>query len=45
MDFPNFPYTGLDDVSFLESQQIQTYLERFTTHFGLQKYIRVRLYI
>jgi len=44
MDFPNFPYTGLDNVSFLKPYQVQEYIEQFTEHFGLNKYIRVRMY-
>lgn len=42
MDFPDFPYKGLDGVSFLKSQQVQKYIEQFAEHFGLNKYIRVR---
>jgi len=44
MDFPNFPYKSLDNVSFLNSRQVQEYIEQFTEHFGLNKYIRVRIY-
>ncbi|XP_015363477.1 PREDICTED: senecionine N-oxygenase-like [Diuraphis noxia] len=40
MDFPNFPYTGLDNVSFLKSWQVQEYIEKFTEHFGLNKHIQ-----
>lgn len=43
MDFPNFPYKGLDDVSFLKPRQVQEYMELFTKHFKLNNYIRVRI--
>jgi len=43
MDFPNFPYTGLDNVSFLKSSQVQEYIEKFTEHFELNKHIQVRI--
>lgn len=42
MDFPDFPYKDLEGVSFLKSQQVQEYIEQFTEHFGINKYIRVR---
>lgn len=42
MDFPDFPYKGLNDVSFLKSSQVLEYIEQFTEHFGLNKHIRVR---
>lgn len=41
MDFPDFPYKGLDDVSFIKPQQVLEYTEQFTKHFGLEKHIRV----
>lgn len=44
MDFPNFPHKGLDDVSFLNPEQVQEYIVQFTEHFKLEKHIRVRLY-
>ncbi|XP_025208896.1 senecionine N-oxygenase-like isoform X2 [Melanaphis sacchari] len=40
MDFPNFPYKGLDDVSYLKWWQVQEYIEKFTEHFGLNKHIQ-----
>jgi len=43
MDYPDFPYEGLDDVSFLKSWQVQEYIERFAEHFALEKHIRVIL--
>lgn len=45
MDFPNIPYKGLENVSFLRPWQVQEYIEQFTEHFELKKYIRVRLYV
>lgn len=42
MDFPNFPYNGLDNISFLKPWQVLEYIKQFSTHFGLKKYIRVR---
>lgn len=44
MDFPNFPYKGLDNISFLKPWQVQEYIEQFTEHFGLNKYIQVRIF-
>ncbi|VVC24997.1 Hypothetical protein CINCED_3A002012 [Cinara cedri] len=40
MDYPNFPYKDLDDVSFLRPRQVLEYIEQFTEHFGLKKHIR-----
>lgn len=42
MDFPDLPYKGLNDVSFLKSWQVLEYIEQFTEYFGLNKHIRVR---
>jgi len=44
MDFPNFPYKGLDNTSFLNPWQVQEYIEQFTEHFGLNKHIQVRIF-
>ncbi|XP_050540123.1 senecionine N-oxygenase-like isoform X2 [Daktulosphaira vitifoliae] len=40
MDFPDFPYEGLDDVSFIKARDVQNYIDKFADHFGLKKYIR-----
>lgn len=43
MDFPDFPYRELKNVSFLKPCQVQEYNEQFTEHFRLKKYIRVSI--
>ncbi|XP_025408400.1 senecionine N-oxygenase-like isoform X2 [Sipha flava] len=40
MNYPNFPYKGLDNVSFLTPFQVQEYIEQFTKHFKLIQHIR-----
>jgi hypothetical protein len=43
MNYPNFPYKGLDNVSFLTPFQVQEYIEQFTKHFKLTQHIRVSI--
>lgn len=41
MELCGFPHKGVGDACYFPAEYIQKYLENFTDHFNLRKYIKV----